>query len=49
MGVLQQNISFFKNVAFLGEIFHPKKMLLMMQCDTWNNQNWNLIIFLIVD
>jgi hypothetical protein len=38
-------LSFFKkNIAFLGEIFHPKKMLLVMQCDTWNNQNWNLII-----
>jgi hypothetical protein len=39
MGILPQNISFKKNIAFLGGILHPKKMLLVMQCDTWNNQN----------
>jgi hypothetical protein len=45
MGILPQNISFQKNIAYLGGNFHPKKMLLVMQCDTWNNKNWNLIIF----
>jgi hypothetical protein len=40
MRTLPQNICFEKkNIAFLGENFHPKKMLLVMQCDTWNNQN----------